>query len=192
MIATSKLALGLVLLSGCATLPDGPSVTALPGTGKSFEEFRADDHACQQYGLEQVGGLRPGHAATESVQKSAAAGTVLGAVAGAVIDGGHGAAIGAGTGLLIGSAVGADVGYASAHAVQRRYDSGYVQCMYAKGNRVPVSGRMAAPSPRGYYPPPPTSRYPPPDTYATPPPPAQWYAPPPDFYPTPPPPPRSY
>jgi hypothetical protein len=190
MTAKSKLAVGLVLLSGCATLPDGPSVTALPGTGKSFEQFRADDQMCRQYGLEQVGGLRPGQAATESIQKSAGAATVLGAVAGAAIDGGHGAAIGAGLGLLVGSAVGADAGYTSAYGVQRRYDSGYVQCMYVKGNRVPVSGRMAPPP--AQYPPPPTSRYAPPDTYATPQPPAHWYAPPPDFYPTPPPPPRSH
>jgi hypothetical protein len=160
----------LAILGGCATLPSGPSVTVLPGSSKGFDQFRADDHACRQYGQEQIGGVTPNQAANESVEKSAVAGTVLGAAAGAAIDGGHGAAIGAGIGLLFGSAAGSSAGYASAHAAQQRYDAAYIQCMYAKGNKVPVSGRMIAQPPRGHYPPPPGRGTPPP----------------PDFYPVPP------
>ena len=51
------------LLGACAYLPTGPSVMALPGTGKSFDQFRADDGSCRQYAFEQSGGVhrhRPG------------------------------------------------------------------------------------------------------------------------------------
>ena len=33
----------VVMLSGCATIPPGPSVMVLTGNGKSFEAFQADD-----------------------------------------------------------------------------------------------------------------------------------------------------
>jgi len=111
MVVKSGFVAALVLLTGCATLPSGPSVTALPGSGKSFEQFRADDQACRHYGDEQVSGLTPARAQDEAVAKSAVAGGLLGAAAGAAIDGGHGAAIGAGAGVLIGSVAGIDAGY---------------------------------------------------------------------------------
>ena len=53
--------------------------------------------------------------------------------------GSSGAGVGAGVGLLTGTAVGAGYGYDSAWVLQRRYDNAYLQCMYAKGNKVPVS-----------------------------------------------------
>ena len=31
------------LLGACATVPTGPSVMVLPGSGKSFEQFQVDD-----------------------------------------------------------------------------------------------------------------------------------------------------
>jgi hypothetical protein len=37
-----------VLTSSCASTPTGPSVMVLPGTGKSFEQFQADDARCRQ------------------------------------------------------------------------------------------------------------------------------------------------
>ena len=33
----------VVLLTGCVTIPTGPSVMVLPGSGKSFDQFRLDD-----------------------------------------------------------------------------------------------------------------------------------------------------
>jgi hypothetical protein len=37
-----------LLLAGCATqLPQGPGLLTLPGTGKTFDEFRADEQACR-------------------------------------------------------------------------------------------------------------------------------------------------
>lgn len=159
---------GLTLLGGCATMPDGPSVMALPGTGKSFEQFRSDDAECRDYALAQVGGKTAQQAADQSAARSAAVGTVLGAAAGAAIGGSEGAGVGAGTGLLFGSAVGADAAYGGGGATQRRYDNAYVQCMYAKGQKVPVnrsymqnrpSGSARPPAP---YPPPPPGHPPPP------------------------------
>lgn len=59
------LTLGFAFLSGCTTFPEGQSIRALPGTGKTFEEFRAADDACRQHSLERVqgpsgSGYRPG------------------------------------------------------------------------------------------------------------------------------------
>jgi len=39
----------LLLLAGCVTAPTGPTVLVLPGQQKSFDQFRNDDIACQQY-----------------------------------------------------------------------------------------------------------------------------------------------
>lgn len=161
--------LGLLFIAGCVTVPNGPSGMALPGTGRSFEQFRADDYDCRQYASSQTG-LTPDQVAENSGVKSAAVGTVVGAAAGAAFGGSHGAAVGAGTGLLVGSLAGAGAANASAYGAQHRYDAGYMQCMYAKGHRVPVSGRFASQTPRraAYSAPPPP---PPPGYYGTPPPP---------------------
>jgi hypothetical protein len=76
VIAPAKLRLSslaaLVMLSACATVPTGPTVPVLPGTGTSFDQFRADDAVCQQYALAQVGGTSPDKAATGSGARSAA------------------------------------------------------------------------------------------------------------------------
>jgi hypothetical protein len=135
------------VVAGCVTMPEGPGVLALPGSGKSFDQFRADDFECRQYASAQVGGNTANQAAVNSGVASAAVGTAVGALAGAAMDGGHGAAAGAGAGLLVGSAAGAGAGSASGYSLQQRYDFGYIQCMYAKGNKVPVSGRFMSAAP---------------------------------------------
>lgn len=158
----------LVLLAGCAVVPTGPSVMALPGTGKNFEQFRSDDVVCRQYALQQVGGTSADRAAVDSGVRSAAIGTVVGAVAGAAIGGHDAAGVGAGTGLLMGSMVGAETAQRSAYGTQQHYDNAYIQCMYAKGQRVPVPADLArnqsqapaappaaAPANTSYPPPPP-------------------------------------
>ena len=76
---------GLLLLGGCATFPTGPSVLALPGSGKTFDRFRQDDAECQQYAFQQIGGTTAQQAADSSAARSAALGTVVGAVAGAAL-----------------------------------------------------------------------------------------------------------
>lgn len=136
----------LLLLGACVTYPTGPSVMVLPGTGKSFDQFRYDDTICRQFALEQAGGSTAGETADSSMARSAAAGTLIGAVAGAAIGGNQGAGIGAGTGLLMGSLAGSSTSQASAYGGQRRYDYAFIQCMYAKGHRVPVSGQFTTTS----------------------------------------------
>lgn len=169
-IAAVASLLAVAGLAGCASVPTGPSVMVLPGSTKSFEQFRADEAVCRQYAYEQSGGQTAQQAASDSALRSTAVGTAVGAAAGALIGGGEGAAVGAGTGLLVGSAAGAGYAGASAATTQQRYDHAYQQCMYLKGNKVPVAGRVVAPRRQAYaYPPPPDA--PPPRGYYPPPPP---------------------
>ena len=164
----------LLLLGGCVSMPSGPGVMVLPGTGKSFDQFRADDTECRQFASNQVGGNTPDGASETSGLKSAAVGTAIGAAAGAIIGGRSGAATGAGTGLIIGGAAGAGAAGSSQRSLQQRYDFGYQQCMYAKGHRIPTAGRFENSAPRpaaSYTPPPPTASAPPPPPPGSPPPP---------------------
>ena len=163
------------ILAACVSLPNGPSVMTLPGAGKSFDQFRYDDYDCRRYAYEQVGGITPRQASQTSGIESAAIGAGLGAAAGAAIAGGGGAAIGAGAGLLAGGLVGSGTTSSSAYVNQQRYDISYIQCMYAKGHRVPVSGRITNDLPannnRGISSPPPNFNPPPPPPGNPPPPP---------------------
>ena len=130
----------LMLLGACTSMPTGPGVLVLPGTGKNFDQFRLDDMECRQFASTQVGGGTAESIATDSGVKSAVVGTAIGAAAGALMGGGEGAAAGAGAGLIFGSVAGAGTGEYSGYSLQQRYDYGYQQCMYMKGHRVPVPG----------------------------------------------------
>lgn len=149
---------------GCAALPTGPSVLVLPGMNKSFEQFRADDVQCRQYALEQSGGVTPAQSATRRGVGSAVTGTAVGAAAGAALGEGKGAAIGAGTGVLAGTVVGSEAARATGYEAQQRYDMSYIQCMYAFGNRVPVSGNFVDEGPYDRLDPETSTLYPPPGT----------------------------
>jgi len=161
----------LLLLAGCATVPTGPSMMVLPGSSKSFDQFRVDDMDCRQYANYQISN-NPDQSKIDPGVRNAAIGTVIGALAGAVIGGNQGAGIGAGAGLLVGSASGSDAVKSSNNSSQKNYDNAYIQCMYGKGHQVPVSGNMmrvqpqlqtATPAPAAapaapattYFPPPP-------------------------------------
>jgi len=153
----------LALLGACATLPSGPAVMVLPGTGKSFTQFRADDFDCRQFAGTQVGATTANQAAADSGVKSAAVGALVGAAAGAAIDGGRGAGVGAGTGLAVGTLAGTGAAASSAYDLQQRYDIAYIQCMYARGHKVPVTGSFTSSNPAApYSPPPPPAGMPPP------------------------------
>jgi len=152
--------LAFLALSGCATLPTGPSVLVLPATGKSFEQFQAEDAACRGWAGQSVG-ITPQQAVNQNTASGAVVGTALGAAVGALLgaavgDPGAGAAIGAGSGLLMGTASGASAANLSAWEAQRLYDNTYIQCMYAKGNQVPGTKRYyrtrttAPPPPPGF------------------------------------------
>lgn len=160
-------AFAVLALAGCVSMPTGPSMMALPGTGKTFDQFRFDDSECRQYSYAQIGGNTPERAAADSGVKSAAVGTLIGAAAGAAINGGQGAAVGAGVGLAGGALAGTGAAEQSGSTLQRRYDIAYTQCMYSKGHRVPVTGNFVSPSDRGPVaapnpPPPPPPGTPPP------------------------------
>ncbi len=160
-------------VTACATIPTGPTVMVLPGQGKSFESFQADSGICRQWAAQEAG-VTPEKVSGHALGTGAAAGTVLGAGLGAAIGAasgnpGVGAAIGAGSGLLGGTAIGYGAGQAAAGSVQWRYDIAYEQCMYAKGNQIPVvmaPSRAAAPAP----PPPPAPSNVPPSAPPSPPP----------------------
>jgi hypothetical protein len=179
------------LSAACVNAPTGPDVMALPGSGKTFASFQADDQTCRDWAADRIG-ISPGQATGQGATSGAVIGTAIGAAAGTLIgvaahDPGAGAAIGAGAGLLVGSANGAAAGEASAASLQHRYDMAYTQCMYANGNQVPFAGRPAAPqAPRFSPSPPPPPRGeralppPPPPSGAPPPPPpggAPYYSP---------------
>jgi hypothetical protein len=166
-----------LLLSACVSMPSGPSVMVLPGSGKNFDQFRADDMDCRQFASSQVGGSTPDSVAENSAVRSAVIGTAIGAAAGALIGGrGNPAAAGAGVGLLAGSTMGAGAANQSQYDLQRRYDNGYLQCMYSRGHQVPGASsgapRRAATyvrppaaqtqQPMGAAPPPPPPGAPPP------------------------------
>lgn len=167
-ITTICAALTLLLFTGCATMPEGPSVRVLPAPGKPFEVFMAEDSVCRQWAERQVG-MSAQDTANQNTATSAIVGTAIGAGVGAALgavggDPGAGAAIGGGTGLLFGAASGAESGRVYGYEAQRRYDNTYVQCMYSKGNQVPGTARNVR-RVRGYPPPPPGTYSVPPDYY---------------------------
>lgn len=139
----------LVMLTACVSTPTAPSVITLPGKGVSFEQFRADDYDCRVFAFQQLEGktLQP----TSQSRGTENAATGQSAAPGPV------------------SAT------ATMHGNQRQYDIHYIQCMYAKGHRVPMLGKMtgdqadvetASPKiiapPSGFKPPPPPTGNPPP------------------------------
>jgi hypothetical protein len=160
----------MAALGGCATFPEGPSVMVLPGPGKTFAAFQADDNACRQWASQQTG-ASPSEAANKNLAGGTALGTVLGAGVGMALgslsgQAGAGAAVGATGGLLAGAAMSQGPAYSTGALLQRRYDNAYLQCMYATGNQIPgvvyPSKRVALPPPPpappgvvGHAPPPP-------------------------------------
>ena len=161
-------ALAGLLGTACVTVPTGPSVMVLPGSRTSFEQFQSDDGACRAWAAQQTG-TSTNQAATDAGVAAAAVGTAVGAVAGTAIGAaagnvGAGAAIAAGSGLLLGTAEGTGRAAGSAYEVQHRYDVAYMQCMYAKGNQIPVARSAHEDGTRSSeHPPQPTHHRPPPN-----------------------------
>jgi hypothetical protein len=164
----STLAVALAL-TACTTTPTGPSVAVMPGNGKSFDQFNADDAVCRQYAGNQTSGAAAD--ANNKAVESGVVGTLIGAAAGAAFGGHNAAGAGAGAGLIVGSAAGANQSQYGSYSVQRKYDIAYEQCMYTKGNSVPVQGQMHRTQP--VYSQPPQATYAPPPPNTPPPPPPQ-------------------
>ncbi|HRE17599.1 MAG TPA: hypothetical protein PLW86_11155 [Rhodocyclaceae bacterium] len=157
------LLLSAAVLAACVSAPTAPSVMALPGRDKQFDQFMVDDSACRKFAAYQVGAPKEGENAGAATVTLA---TIVGAVAGAAIGGRDGAAVGAGMGLVAGSAMGSEQARAARYGTQRQYDQAYIQCMYARGHKVPVQGVMtesqATASSGTQAPPPPPPGMPPP------------------------------
>ena len=170
MMKLALIPVALALLAGCATPPpSGPSVMVLPGSGKSFDQFRFDDNECRTYAFNQIGGKTNEQAASDAAVRNAVVGTAIGAAAGGLVGGNSGAGVGAGIGLAGGALSGSAAGDLSSRSLQQRYDIGYQQCMYAKGHQIPMAARYAPnrqtarpitppPPPPGNPPPPPPSK----------------------------------
>lgn len=154
----------VIALAGCASTPSGPGVMVLPGSGKSFDHFRFDDHECRQYASFQVDGTTPDQAAADAGARSTVAGAVIGGLAGAAIGGSRGAAAGVGLGGATGALAGTGTAQYSGRTLQQRYDYAYQQCMYAKGHKIPMARgyERARHRPSAVPPPPPPGRPPPP------------------------------
>lgn len=142
--------LALTGLAGCAVAPSGPSLTALPGSGRSIDQFRMDDAICRRATNDALGGQTPQRVANESVAAGAVGGAAIGALAGAAFGGSRGAGVGAGTGLLMGSLAGSAQSPVASQRAQFGYDQLYFQCMYQAGHRVPVNAASMRTAPALY------------------------------------------
>jgi uncharacterized protein YcfJ len=143
----------LMLLASCAATPLGPTVQVMPGPGKSFDTFQADQAGCKNYAADQVRGQA--EAANQNAVGAALLTTALGAGLGAAAGGaagnaGAGAAIGAAAGAGTGAAIGANGNANAQYSIQQQYDAAFSQCMYSKGDQVPGYAPVAisnAPAP---------------------------------------------
>ncbi|HML09856.1 MAG TPA: YMGG-like glycine zipper-containing protein [Stellaceae bacterium] len=160
-----------VALSGCAPTVMAPTVPVMPGSGKAFDAFMADQQTCEAYANTQTAPLSA--QANNQALGGALLTTALGAGLGAAIGGGRGAAIGAASGAVVGTATAAQGSSIAGMSIQQQYDIFYSQCMSARGNQVPgyssnmyaippypgygasPPGPMAPPPPGSYVPPPP-------------------------------------
>ena len=124
-----------LLLQACASAPLGPTVQVIPAPRRPFEAFQQDDFSCRQFASGQTQGQA--RQANNMAVGGAVLGTVLGAGLGAALGGGRGAAIGAAGGAVIGTGAGAGSSAKTQYSIQQQYDIAYVQCMVAKGNRLP-------------------------------------------------------
>jgi hypothetical protein len=152
-------------LSGCVVPPPSrPTVTALPGPGKSFAQFQQDDATCQNYAMEHNGNqAEQAQAASNNATATVVGSTVVGAAAGALLgsasggyrhsDAGPGAAFGALAGLAVGGSLAANQSQQAGYSLQGAYDTAYAQCMVGNGESIeppaqPVVGYYA---PEPYY-----------------------------------------
>lgn len=133
----------LVALAGCAVAPpSGPTITALPGPGKSFPQFQQDDDNCRGYAANRTANApAQAAAASNNANATAVAGTLIGAGLGAALgslsgNAGAGAAVGAGAGLLAGASTAGDQAQGAADSLQQQYDAAYAQCMVGNGEAL--------------------------------------------------------
>ena len=118
-----------LFVTSCTSMPMGPTVLAMQGTGKSFAQFGKDDTVCRKFAGLQAKGMPPDQAALLSGLLSSHGGAA--AVAGVESTG------------------------ESGETAQELYNIAYIQCMYEQGHRVPVPGHVLFEDRQEAYPPPP-------------------------------------
>ena len=103
-------------LTACAQTPMGPTVQVLPGPGKSFDAFQADQFRCRQFAEQSV------HGQAQNANLRGLGGAALTT------------ALGAGLGTMTSSN--------AQRSIQDQYNIAFAQCMYSLGNRVPSFGPL--------------------------------------------------
>ena len=124
---------------------------SLPGTGKNFEQFRIDDAVCRQFAYEQVGGATGQQAAQDAAVEARRCWYAPGCRGGC----GYWQCIGRygcrrsywrWQRSALRERHRYQLFFGLYYESQRRYDHAYLQCMYAKGNRIPAYGRFTSPA----------------------------------------------
>jgi uncharacterized protein YcfJ len=151
-LAVRAAALALLFAVGaCAIEPYGSSYAAMPSPYKPPEVFSSDEGACSAYARQVVAG----HADTANQQAilTTLLGAAIGAGIGEAVGGGREVTAGAVGGAITGGMIGAANSTNASYALQHQYDVAYQQCMYNRGNQVPVARARFAPSYGSSYPP---------------------------------------
>src|ERR1700682_1590124 len=123
----------LALVMGCDTMPQAPTVTTLPGIHKSVDEFRTDDVDCRQYAAAQLGSAVSASRGLGGGLTGALSGSAVCAATNPAVGGDRSATRGTAGSLIDGT----DSAQFAGFGLQQRYNCAYVQCMYARGDRVP-------------------------------------------------------
>jgi hypothetical protein len=132
--ATGAVAM-LIALAGCVAPPAAPMIPVIPGPGKSFVTFDADQAACQQYASRQIAPVVVTY--NKFSVGSVVLTTALGAAIGGAAAGGGGAGTGAAAGAAFGMAANAIAAGRARPSLQQEYDALYASCMISHGNQVP-------------------------------------------------------
>jgi hypothetical protein len=124
----------LATLGACASTPHAPSVSVLPGGGKSMEAFNADDVACR------------GVSAQRALDKGPPVDAMGLGTTPAVVEKRSTDALRTdtetGTGSLFGGAPAQEAD--NSFTAQQRFDTAYLKCMFSKGHQVPVNLNMTS------------------------------------------------
>jgi len=67
----TTLFISMLIVSACATLPTGPSINVIPGPGKNFDVFQAEDAKCRQWGEKNAGSAQDSYSTIEDYGRDA-------------------------------------------------------------------------------------------------------------------------
>ena len=124
----------LATLGACASAPSAPSVSVLPGGGKSMAAFNADDIACRGVSAQRTLDKGP---PTDSMGLGASP-----AVVETRSQDARQSDTETGTGSLFGGAPAQEAD--NSFTPQQRFDTAYLKCMFSKGHQVPVNLNMTS------------------------------------------------